>query len=244
VEDVVTERVVIVGGTSGIGLATAQRLVSGGREVVIAGRDSSKLAAALDRLGDGVTGRVADARDLASLQELFGEVGSVDHVIVTATGPSGTTAFNELTLQGLRAGVEGKLVAHTATAQAAVPALRKDGSITFVTAASAGAAMPTTAALAAVNASVEAMVPVLAVELKPLRVNAVSPGVIDTAWWDFLPEDVRAQAFDGIAATTPVGRIGQPDDVAAAIQFLVDNTFTTGVVLRVDGGARLAAPAA
>jgi NAD(P)-dependent dehydrogenase (short-subunit alcohol dehydrogenase family) len=235
----VTERVVIVGGTSGIGLATAQRLVDGGREVIVTGRNTAKLATALDQLGKNATGQAVDAREPAALTEFFSALGPIDHVVVTATGPSGTVPFTELTLPDLQAGVEGKLLAHTAVAHAALPVLRKDGSLTLISAASAGAAMPTTAHLAAVNAGVEAMVPVLAAELKPLRVNAVSPGVVDTPWWDFLEPEARQQAFAGIAAATPAGRIGKPEDIASAITFLIENTFTTGIVLRVDGGAQV-----
>jgi NAD(P)-dependent dehydrogenase (short-subunit alcohol dehydrogenase family) len=75
-----------------------------------------------------------------------------------------------------------------------------------------------------------------------VRVNAVSPGVIDTDWWNFLPDGARAEVFDSVAATTPVGRVGTADDVADAIEFLVGNSFTTGIVIRVDGGARLGSP--
>ncbi|WP_063046484.1 SDR family oxidoreductase [Nocardia pseudovaccinii] len=235
-------KVVIVGGTSGIGLATARRLAGNGAEVVIAGRNEERLAAALAELGPQVTGKVVDARAENELAQLFSEVGPVDHVVVTVTGPSGTTPFRELGLDHLQAHVSGKLLPHVATIQAALPHLAPDGSITLVSAASAGGAMPTTAALAAVNAGVEAIVPVLAVELAPVRVNAVSPGVIDTEWWSFLPENARDEVFTGIAAQTPVGRIGTADDIAKAIEFLTDNTFTTGVVVRVDGGARLGSP--
>ncbi|MEU4341572.1 SDR family oxidoreductase [Nocardia sp. NPDC023852] len=235
-------RVVIVGGTSGIGLATARRLASHGREMIIAGRGAEKLAAALAELGPDATGRTVDARDEDDLARFFAEVGPIDHLVVTVTGPSGTTPFRELTLDHVRQHVDGKLLAHTAAIQAALPHLAAGGSITLVSAASAGGAMPTTAALAAVNASVEAMVPVLAVELAPLRVNAVSPGVIDTDWWSFLPDGARAEVFDSIASSTPAGRVGTADDVAHAIEFLVDNSFTTGIVVRVDGGARLGAP--
>ncbi|NKY27854.1 SDR family oxidoreductase [Nocardia gamkensis] len=235
-------RVVIVGGTSGIGLAAARRFASGGHDVVIAGRDAGRLEAALAELGENVTGRTVDARDEAELARFFTELGPIDHVVVTVTGPPGTTPFRELALDHLREHVEGKLLAHTAVVQAALPHLAQRGSITLVSAASAGGSMPTTAALAAVNSAVEAMVPVLAVELAPLRVNAVSPGVIDTEWWSFLPDGARAEVFDSIAAATPVGRVGTADDVAQAIEFLVGNSFTTGIVMRVDGGARLGAP--
>ncbi|MEU7766945.1 SDR family oxidoreductase [Nocardia sp. NPDC049190] len=235
-------RVVIVGGTSGIGLATARRLASHGREVVIAGRSAKKLATALAALGPEVTGQTVDARDEAELARFFAEVAPIDHLVVTVTGPSGTTPFRELGLNHIQQHIDGKLLAHTAAMRAALPYLPTEGSITLVSAASAGGSMPTTAALAAVNAGVEGMVPVLAVELAPLRVNAVSPGVIDTDWWSFLPDDARAEAFDSIAASTPAGRVGNADDVAHAIEFLIDNSFTSGIVVRVDGGARLGAP--
>jgi NAD(P)-dependent dehydrogenase (short-subunit alcohol dehydrogenase family) len=101
--------------------------------------------------------------------------------------------------------------------------------------------MPGTAGLAAINAGIEAMVRVLAGELKPLRVNGVSPGVVDTPWWDFLPAEQRQAVFREFAGRTPVGRIGEPVDVARAIAFLVSNGFMSGHVLTCDGGIHLAA---
>jgi NAD(P)-dependent dehydrogenase (short-subunit alcohol dehydrogenase family) len=83
--------------------------------------------------------------------------------------------------------------------------------------------------------------PVLAAELKPLRVNAVTPGVVDTPWWDFVAAEQRQAAFAEYAGKAPVGRIGTPDDIASAIAFLIGNSFVTGHVLTCDGGLRLAA---
>nr|WP_308250638.1 SDR family oxidoreductase [Nonomuraea rhizosphaerae] len=83
--------------------------------------------------------------------------------------------------------------------------------------------------------------PGLAVELGPIRVNAVSPGVIDTEWWSGLPAEARAGMFADSAGRSPVGRVGRPEDVAAAIAYVVGNSFVTGTVLTVDGGGRLKA---
>ena len=121
----------------------------------------------------------------------------------------------------------------------ALPALAADGSITLVTAGSAQAALPGTAGLAAVNVALEAAVAPLAAELAPRRVNAVSPGVIETGWWDELQEDARQEAFAAFAKRALVRRNGQPEDVAQAIVALVGNGFITGVVLPCDGGLRL-----
>ena len=95
------------------------------------------------------------------------------------------------------------------------------------------------AGLGAINGALESMLGTLARELAPLRVNAVSPGVIDTAWWDKLPEAARTELFEQQARTLPVGRVGRPDDVAHAIRFLMENTFMTGSVIECDGGLRL-----
>jgi NAD(P)-dependent dehydrogenase (short-subunit alcohol dehydrogenase family) len=110
------------------------------------------------------------------------------------------------------------------------------GSITLISAASARAAMPGTVALAAVNGAIERIVPPLAAELTPVRVNAVSPGLIDTPWWSFLPEDQRQSQFDAAVQSIPARRIGRPDDVAQAVTYLIGATYVTGTVLPVDGG--------
>ncbi len=153
----------------------------------------------------------------------------------------GAGPFRTLDLADVKLGFEEKVYAHFATAQAALPYLNRAGSITFVSAVSAQAAVPGTAGLGAANAAVAALVPILAVELKPLRVNGVSPGVIDTPWWDAFPEDRKRAMFDDYAAKTPVGRVGRPDDVAKAIAFLIDDDFITGHMLICDGGLRFTA---
>lgn len=101
--------------------------------------------------------------------------------------------------------------------------------------------MPGTAGIGAANAAVAALVPILAAELRPLRVNGVSPGVVDTPWWSFLPSDQKDLVFADYAAKAPVGRVGRPEDIAQAIAFLITDAFMTGHMIVCDGGLRLAA---
>lgn len=145
-----------------------------------------------------------------------------------------------MSLDDVRQGFEEKVYPHFAVAQAALPFLRKDGSITFISSVSAHAAMPGTAGISAANAAVASLVPILAAELRPLRVNGVSPGVIDTPWWDFLPAEQRSAVFAEYAGKTPVGRVGKPEDIAKAIAFLVEDGFMSGHNILCDGGLRWA----
>ncbi len=125
------------------------------------------------------------------------------------------------------------------SAQTALPHLAEDGSITFVLAASARASSPGTSGLAAINGAIEAMIRPMARELKPLRINCVSPGVVETTWWDRIPEPTRSELLHESADATLVGRNAQPEELADAIAFLIGNGFVSGTVLEVDGGMRL-----
>jgi NAD(P)-dependent dehydrogenase (short-subunit alcohol dehydrogenase family) len=230
---------VVIGGSSGIGLATARRLQSAGHKVTITGRDEGRLSSAGAAL-PGVNALAMDAAASESLAATFARIGTLDHLVLALGSGKGGGPFASVSVAEVRQGFEEKVYAHFATAQAALPHLGQGGSITFVSAVSANAAMPGTAGLGAANAAVAALVPILAAELKPIRVNGVSPGVIDTPWWDFLPEDQKSAVFAGFAKRTPVGRVGQADDVARAIAFLIEDGFMTGQTVICDGGISLA----
>lgn len=229
----------ILGGSAGIGLATAALLQERGAEVTIGGRDESRLAEAAAALGPGVTTIPVDATDIGSLRAFFEQAAPVDDVVVTVTRRGGAGPAGSLAEQDLADAFTGKPVAHLGAVALALPVLNMSGSLTLVGAGSARSALPGTAALAAVNGAIEAAVAPLARELAPRRVNAVSPGVIETGWWDVLPEDARRAAFTQFAEQTPVGRNGTAKDVAHAIVALVENDYITGVVLPCDGGLRL-----
>jgi NAD(P)-dependent dehydrogenase (short-subunit alcohol dehydrogenase family) len=242
-------RTVIIGGTAGIGLATARRLAAEGHAVTVVGRTPQRIDEAVASItasvtasnGGGVQGRRADLTDRASLDALFAELGEFENLVVTAPGNGTPGNLLDLDLAALHSAFDSKFIAYAHTVQAAAPYLDKQtGSITLVSAASAQTALPGTAGLAAVNGAVETMVPTLALELAPIRVNAVSPGVVDTGWWDrVVPADQRPGLMAEFAKGIPAGRVGRPDEIADAIALLVRNGFLTGTVLPIDGGARL-----
>ncbi len=235
-----SEHVIVLGGTSGIGLAAARVLLERGNRVTVTGRDAGKAAAARGELGAGAEAMVLDAADSAAVKTFFARTGTFDHLVLSFGSRKGVGPLAQIDPTDVRLGFEEKVYPHIVCAQAALPFLKATGSVTFVSAVSGQAAMPGTAGIGAANAAIAALVPILAKELKPRRVNGVSPGVIDTPWWDFLPADQRSAAFAGFAAQTPVGRVGTAEDVADAIAFLVGNGFMDGHLLICDGGGRWA----
>jgi NAD(P)-dependent dehydrogenase (short-subunit alcohol dehydrogenase family) len=235
------QHTVIVGGTAGIGLATARQLAAEGHRVTVIGRDADRVKQAVAEIGGAdVQGRAASTTDRTALDAVFAEIGPFNHLVITAPGTGAPGTLAELDLAALDEAFHTKFTGLAHTIQSALPHLAKQGSITLVSAASAQSALPGTAGLAAVNGAVETLVPTLALELAPIRVNCVSPGVVDTDWWDrVVPAEQRAAVLESFVAGTPVGRVGKPEDIADVLSLLVRNGFVTGAVIPVDGGARL-----
>jgi NAD(P)-dependent dehydrogenase (short-subunit alcohol dehydrogenase family) len=231
--------VAVLGGSAGIGLETARLLTALGAQVTIGGRNQERLDAAVGQLGDQARAIAVDAGQVDSLRQFFAQAGPITDLVITVTRRGGAGPASELAESDLLGAFAGKTVAHLQAVALALPTLAADGSVTLVTAGSAQSALPGTAGLAAVNGALEAAVAPLAFELAPRRVNAVSPGVIETGWWDELPDDAKQEAFRTFAQRALVRRNGRPADVAEAIAALVQNGFITGVVLPVDGGMRL-----
>lgn len=231
------QHAVIVGGSSGIGAATARLFAEGGYRVTIGGRDRARLEAAASELG--IEGRQVDGSSSESARAFFEGIGPLDHLVLALSGGAGAGPFRTLKLADVRSGFEAKFWAHLTSLQVALPHLSADGSVTFISAISARAALPGTSGLAAINGAIEALVRPLAVELAPIRVNAVSPGVIDTPWWNVMPGQAKEDFFRAAAEHLPVHRVGSPLDVARAVLMVAENAFVTGTVVEVDGGAHL-----
>ena len=228
----------VVGGTSGIGLATARRLHTMGATVHIAGRGKERLddVAASD---PGLRGHQADGSDREEIMALAEEIGTIDWLIITLSGSEGPGPIADLDLGMLRRAFDAKFWGHITTLQAALPHLAPTGSITLLGAVTARAAMPGTAGIAAINGAVEALVKPLAAELAPIRVNGVSPGLVDTPWWNGLPDDARQAYFTHAARALPARRIATADDIADAVTLAATNPNLTGTIIETDGGARL-----
>lgn len=218
------EIAVVIGGSSGVGLAAVRRLEARGLKVIAASRG---------------TARPLDATDRAALDAFFAEIGRFDHLVLTLSGGEGAGLFASLDLAALERGFAAKFWPQVNAVQAALPYIARGGSITLVTAISARIANPSTAGLGAINGALESMIGTLAREIAPTRVNAVSPGVIDTPWWNGMPADTKESVFQSQRDTLPAGRVGQPDDVAQVIDMLTGNGFITGATIPCDGGLHL-----
>jgi NAD(P)-dependent dehydrogenase (short-subunit alcohol dehydrogenase family) len=226
------QKVVVVGGSSGIGLSTAELAKREGGEVIIASRSAEKLNAAAAKLG--VKAIQTDVANDDSVTKLFQNCGLVDHVVVTAaqlkTGP-----FKTVSMDDVRATMEGKFWGAWRVARAAE--IRAGGSLTLVSGFLSIRPRPNSAIVGAANGAIESLARSLALDLAPVRVNAVSPGIIDTPIRAAMPEAARQDLLARTAAALPVGRVGTGEDIARQILAFMTIGFMTGSVVYLDGGA-------
>jgi NAD(P)-dependent dehydrogenase (short-subunit alcohol dehydrogenase family) len=240
--DMDKEKILIVGGSSGMGLALARRCLEDGAGVIIAGRGEAKLSAARDGFGRpaSLETAVVDISREDEVAALFQRIGRIDHIVSTAADIGGAyRLLPEIELAAAQRVVESKFYGPLLLAKHGAPTLPPTGSLTFVSGIAAYRPAARGSVVAAVNAALEGLVRALAVELAPIRVNAVSPGWVDTPIWEFVAGDRKAETLAAMAERLPVGRVGKPEDIADAIRFLIGNGFTTGETLHVEGGHRL-----
>ncbi len=232
------ETVVIVGGSSGMGLAAARRFREEGYDVIVSSRSQARIDTALAEIGGGA-GYPLDYAEPDTIAAFFDNAGAHHHLVLAAAGPPAWGAFERLSEDRFRTAFDTKFWGYFRCLQRALPGLYETGSVTLISGAAARTAVPGMAGLSAVNGAIERLGITLARELAPRRVNVLSAGLVDTPAYDGMQADQRDAMFRDAAEQLPVGRVGTPSDIAEALLFLIRDSFVTGTVLDVDGGVRV-----
>jgi len=231
------QSVLIVGGSSGIGAAAALAFAAAGARVTIAARNAERLDAVAHQAKGRIATAVLDTADTAGVEAFFAQRPAFDHVVISAaqtpTGP-----VRKLPLQDARSAMDSKFWGAYGIARAA--RIADGGSLTFVSGFLSVRPSKTSPLQGAINAALESLARGLALEIAPVRVNTVSPGMIDTPMWNKLPDESRQAMFEAATRRLPVGRVGKADDIVQAILFVAGNGYSTGSTLLVDGGGAIA----
>lgn len=234
------EKIVVVGGSSGIGLGVAKAALEDGAEVVIVGRSADRLRAAQKALGGRAKSIAADMTDEAEIARLFDDVGAFDHLASTAGTPPPNYPIGDADMAFVRGFVDNKLIGAVMLAKHAVRGLRKGGSLIFTSGINKDRPpVPGGSVVSAIAGSFSYFARALAQELAPTRVNIVSPGWVDTPMWDELVGEAKSGYFAAMAGRVPAGKVAAPADVAPAYLYLMGNDFMTGETIHIDGGQRL-----
>ncbi|HEX3649528.1 MAG TPA: SDR family oxidoreductase [Pseudonocardiaceae bacterium] len=229
--------VLVIGRGGGIARAVTIAARDAGAQVVAAGRDPDALATAYD--GEpGVTTAAVDLTDEDSIAALGARLGAVDHVVSTASARA-RGRIADLDRDAVRRSFDTKVIGPLMLAKHLGPRINDGGSFTLFSGVAAAKIAVGTLAVAITNGAADVLARSLALELAPVRVNAVSPGVIDTGAWDAFGERGKADYFADMSARNPARRIGTVAEVADAVLFTMTNTFLTGTTLHIDGGEPL-----
>jgi NAD(P)-dependent dehydrogenase (short-subunit alcohol dehydrogenase family) len=232
------KKVVIIGGSSGIGLATAKAAAAEGAEVVIASRSEEKLRKATAEIKGKVESIPVNTLEESSVKALFERVGALDH-LATPGSEAAWGPFLDMELGAAKSGFDSKFWGQYLAAKYGGPKIRQGGSITLFSGAYSQRPGRGATLLCAINSAVEGLGRALAVELSPIRVNVVSPGLVDTPIYSGMPEEKRKAMFNAVAGANLVKRIGKPEDIAETVLYLMSNGYTTGSALYVEGGIML-----
>jgi NAD(P)-dependent dehydrogenase (short-subunit alcohol dehydrogenase family) len=229
--DVKGRTAIVLGGTSGIGLATSKRLAALGAKVVAVSRSPDRAG----EVPDGITLRACDVLDRDQLAKLFAEFVPFDILVAAATGGGRARGkFLEMDIDGYK-GSFAKLWGYANALQLGTPQMTEDGSIVLVSGSPARKSKPGQVAIASVGGAVEALARAVAPEIAPRRLNVVAPGTIDTPM-SSLEGDERKAFYTGQTKNNLIPRAGTADEVAQGILFVIQNDFVTGTTVDVDGG--------
>jgi NAD(P)-dependent dehydrogenase (short-subunit alcohol dehydrogenase family) len=230
------KRVIILGGSSGIGLAVAEQASSEGAKVVVVSSNPERVQKAVQSVGGEVDGQTVDLSEEEAVAALFTKLGPFDHLIFTAGDSLRLHELAATDLKQARRAFELRYWSALAAVKYGSPHIRKGGSIVLTTGVAGRRPHKGWAVAASVCGTIEALTRALAIELAPIRVNAVSPGVVRTNLWQNMSAAERAHLYESVGNSLPIGRVGEVDDVAQAYLFLMQEEFSTGQTVVVDGG--------
>jgi NAD(P)-dependent dehydrogenase (short-subunit alcohol dehydrogenase family) len=233
------KRILVLGGSSGIGLAVTQQAAAQGARVVIASSNPDRVQEAVQTVGGATEGRIVDLFNESSIQDFFAELGDFDHLVFTAGDTLQLGEIAATSLEQARRGFDLRYWAALAAVKYGSPHIRRGGSIVLTTGVAGQRPHRGWALGASVTSAVEGLTRALAVELAPLRVNAVSPGVVRTDLWKNMTEQERDAMYQNVGKNLLVGRVGEAEDIAHAYLYLMQESYSTGQVIVVDGGATL-----
>ena len=235
--DLKNKTVVIIGGTSGIGLATAVEAYERGAIVHAASRSKDKVEAKASEHPD-INFFQQDIHDSLGLEKSFQALGEIDHVVAVATGANRKNApFMEQSPEEFKEAFN-KFWGYTNVARLSLPLIRQKGSLTFVSGFPARKCNVGMSSISATGCAVEGLSRALALEVAPIRVNVVAPGIIDTEAFDRLGEG-KSTALENMGKNIPIGRVGRPEEVGLAILHAMENPYMTGATIDIDGGILL-----
>jgi NAD(P)-dependent dehydrogenase (short-subunit alcohol dehydrogenase family) len=224
--------VVVIGGTAGLGLEVARHYADRDRDVVITGRDGSRAEAVAGQLGDRATGLGFDLAQPETIGPALKEVGSVAHLVLAAIDRD-DNRVREFDIDGAIRLTVLKLVGYAEVVHALSDRLPEDASIVVFGGGAKDRPYPGSTIVSTVNGGVLGLTRTLAIELAPIRVNSIHPGIVqDSPFWSVKPEEV----LEGFRSRTPTGRLCEMQDIVDAVVFLLENRAVNGVDLRVDGG--------
>src|SRR5262245_12561572 len=225
-------RVVVIGGTSGLGRAVAEHYAGQGADVVLSGRDPDRAKAIASEIGGSTRGIAVDLERPDDLAAALADIGTVRYLVLSAIDRDHNTAADYDIRQAM-ALVTLKLVGYTEAIHTLLPRIDPDGSIVVFGGQARQRPYPGSTTVSTVNGGVVGMVHTLAVELAPIRVNAIHPGIVgDSPYWSARPREV----LEAVRARTPIGRLASMRDIAGAVVFLLENPAVNGQSLSVDGG--------
>ena len=236
------KKVVVVGGTSGLGLATAQAAAGEGAQVVIAGSRKERLDRAMATLPVGASGSVLDVTQERHVGKFFEQVGAFDHLVYTAGDKLHVEDIESMSMAHAQRLFAVRYWGAFASIKYGARNIRVGGSIVLTSGGVSQRPWKGASVSASMCGAVESLMRAMAIELAPIRVNLVQPGLVKTDLWDAMTPEARQAMYDRRAELLPVGHVGEAADVAEAYLYLMRERFSTGATLVVDGGAALTQP--